>query len=185
MTVLRNGVARLVEQTEREISALFRRYSRGALSRSQFVALAAAVITRARARGVALADVTLTTEVVRALGARTAPLGLLPPDNDADHFATSVTSVLATKVVTATTDQEREASTVSRLRRLARDAPAEAAVWGMRLAMIERDVPGWIRETDADPCPVCVGLADGVVRSPLVVMKRHTGCACVQAAAFS
>lgn len=185
MIALRDGVARLIDRTEKEIQALYKRHQRSALTREQFVALAAAVIARARVRGVALADLTLAADVVRALGTRTAPLGLAPPDNDQDHLQRSIRTVLTAEVVTPTTEQEREASIVKRLRRLARDSPAEAAVWGMRLAMLERGVAGWVRVTDMNPCTVCSNLADGVVRSPQVVMKRHTGCACVQAAAFS
>lgn len=180
MTVLRDGVDRLARQTEREVTALFRRFDRGAIDRDQFVALAAAVIARARARGVALADLSLTAQIVRSLREPVPPLGLLAPDGDSERLQRSVASVLSEEVDFDGPQLARSRS--DRLARLGRDGAAEAAVWGMRLAMIERGVRGWIRVTDLDPCRVCSNLADGVVRPPSVVMKRHTGCACVQSA---
>lgn len=182
MTVFRDGVARLANQTEREIAALYARLERGSIDRDTFVVLAARVIARARARGVSLADLTLATEAIRQIGDQAGPLGLTPPDNDIERLEGSVGSVLDERP-----DYEGERlreSQRARLGRLARDSSAEAATWGMRLAMLERGVKGWVRETDVDPCPVCTNLADGVVRSPRVTMLRHTGCACVQRTVF-
>lgn len=185
MTALRDGVARLAARTEREIVAAYGRYERGQLSRSDFVALGSLILTRARARGVALADLTLAADVVRALRRRTSPLGLEVPDDDAARLESSVASVLDEEIGSVTTREQLAESRRARLARLGRDASAEAAVWAMRVGMIERGIRGWVRVTDVNPCRVCSNLADGVVRSPSVVMKRHTGCCCVQGAAFN
>lgn len=187
MTAFRDGVTRLANQTEREIARLYGRLAQGNIDRDTFVVLAAQVIARARAKGVSLADLALAAEAVRQIGEEFGPLGLTPPDNDIDRLENSVGSVLEERP-DYIEDRDRERlreSQRARLTRLARDSSAEAATWAMRLAMIERGVRGWVRETDVNPCPVCTNLADGVVRSARVRMIRHTGCACVQRSVFN
>ena len=184
MTAFRDGVGRLADRTEAEIAALFTRFERGQLGRPEFVALAAALIARARVQGVGLADLVLTSEVIRALRTRAAPLGLTPPDGDAERLQGSVTSVLDQEIAGAKDRAQLRESQRVRLIRLGRDSAAESAVWAYSAAMVARGARGWIRVTDANPCQVCSNLADGVVRSPSVTMKRHTGCCCTQSAAF-
>lgn len=185
MSAFRDGVARLADRTEREIASLYARFVNGELDRDTFVGMAAAVIARARVRGVSLADMALTAQVIRALGDVDVPLGITPPDNDVDRLQLSVATVLEDRPDYIDTDARLEESRRARLVRLARDSSAESSTWAMRLAMLERGIRGWIRETDANPCVMCQNLADGVVRSPRVVMKRHTGCCCVQRSVFN
>lgn len=182
MTAFRDGVSRLADRTEREIVALFRRFDSGSIDREQFASLAAVVIARARVQGVGLADLTLTAEVIKQLRRRTAPLGLTPPDGDYDRLRGSVSSVLDADVKFEGDELKR--SWLDRLIRLARDSSAEAAVWGYGMGMQRRGAQGWVRVTDANPCPVCTNLADGIARSPDIMMKRHTGCACTQRVVF-
>lgn len=185
MTAFRDAVGTLAARTEREAVVLFDRYQKGDIGRDRFVALAAAVLARARAKGVALADLTLAAEIVRTLRRRTAPLGLTPPEDDTPRLQRSVATVLDQDVASASTPEELRGSQEARLGRLARDSAAEAAVFGLRLGALTRGLDGgWTRETDLNPCPVCTNLADGVVRSWTVTMKRHTGCACVPRASF-
>lgn len=132
-----------------------------------------------------MADLSFTAAIIRAMGQRTAPLGLTPPPDDTERLRESVTTVLTQDIKTATTPEQVKESQVARLTRLARDTTAEAAVFGFIESARRREVQGgWTRETDVNPCPVCVGLADGVVRSWNVTMKRHTGCACVPSPSF-
>jgi hypothetical protein len=134
---------------------------------------------------VALADLALTADVIRALRQRTAPLGITPPTSDEERLHRSVTSVLTEDIDYADSKDTLRESQRLRLGRLARDSAAEAAVWAMGVAMIERGIEGWVRITDMDPCPVCSNLADGIVRPPTVTMFRHVGCQCVQGPAFN
>ena len=185
MTAFRDAVGNLAARTEREVVALFGRYQRGSLDRGRFVALAAAVLARARAKGVALADLALTAQIVRALG-QTAPLGLTPPPDDTQRLQQSVRTLLSEEIATASTPKALADSQAARLGRLARDSSAEAAVFGFMLGARERNLDGgWTRETDLNPCRVCTNLADGVVRPWSVQMKRHTGCACTPRASFT
>ena len=184
MTAFRDGVTRLAERTEREIDALFARYERGQIDRGTFVAIAAQVIARARARGASLADLTLAAEAIRQVRDETGPIGIMQ-DDETERLQESVTTVLDERPEYVDDEKQLRESQRLRLGRLARDASVEAAVFGMARAMTERGVPGWTRETDIDPCPVCSRLADGIVRPPSVVMKRHVKCACVQRPAFT
>lgn len=187
MSAFRDAVTRLANQTEREIARLYERLAAGSIDRDTFTVLAAQVIARARAKGVSLADLALAAEAVRQIGEEFGPLGLTPPDSDLERLQGSVGSVLDERPdYIDDNDRERlRESQRARLTRLARDSSAESATWAMRLAMLERGVRGWVRETDANPCPVCTNLADGVVRSPRVVMIRHGGCCCCQRAVFN
>lgn len=185
MSVFGDAVTRLASQTEREIARLYERLASGGIDRDTFTVLAAQVIARARARGVSLADLALAAEAIRQIGDDTGPIGLTPPENDIERLEGSVGSVLDERPDSADDRERLRESQRSRLTRLARDSSAEAATWAMRLAMLTRGVRGWVRETDANPCPVCTNLADGVVRSPRVTMIRHTGCACTQRSVFN
>lgn len=185
MTAFRDAVGNLAARTEREVVALFGRYQRGAISQGRFVDLAATVIARARAKGVSLADLSLTATIIRTLGQRTAPLGLTPPADDTERLTQSVATVLGQEIDSATTPDALRESQALRLGRLARDSAVEASVFGLSLGARTRGLDGgWTRETDPDPCPVCTGLADGVARPWTVTMKRHTGCACTPRPAF-
>lgn len=184
MTAFRDGVTRLANQTEREIAQLYERLVSGAIDRGTFVVLGAQVIARARARGVSLADLALAAEAVRQIGEAFGPIGLEPPEGDVERLQGSLASVLDERPDYVDDRERLRESQRSRLTRLARDSSAESATWAMRLAMLTRGVRGWVRETDANPCPMCTNLADGVVRSPRVTMIRHTGCACVQRSVF-
>lgn len=185
MTAFRDAVGSLVSRTEREVTTLFRRYQAGELDRPRFMALASAVLARARVQGVALADLALTGAIIRALGQRATPLGLTPPEGDAERLRESVATLMGQEIDYAGTPEQLQRSQGLRLARLARDSAAEAAVFGFALGARERRIDGgWTRETDMNPCKVCSNLADGVVRSWSVQMKRHTGCACVPSPAF-
>lgn len=178
MTAFRDGVARLADEAEQEIAALYARFERGQIDRDKFVALAAALIAKARMQGVGFADLALTAEIIRAFRNVESPLGLTPPDSDAERLQASVLTVLTADVVFEGDELRR--SQRDRLARLARDSSAEAAVWAMAKAALERGLKGgWVRMTDADPCKLCSGWADGVVRPWSVPMNRHTGCCCV------
>lgn len=185
MSALRDGTARLAGRTEQQISTLFDRYTNGSISRDAFVSLAAQILATSRARGVALADLSLTAAAVRALRRPEVPIGITQPEGDLERLESSVASVLDADVDYPDDERELRGSQRLRLGRLARDSTAEVVPWAMAMLMGHRSVSGWVRETDADPCKVCSNLADGIVRSHSVVMKRHTGCMCVPRAIFT
>lgn len=184
MSKLRDATFRLATQTERQLTTAFDRYARGDISRSSFELVAAQLLAGARARGVALADLSLTADHMRALRRTLSPVGLMPPEDDFDRLRGSFKSVLDEEVDYAGDIATLRGSQRLRIQRLGRDSAAEIVPWALHLLMNERGAAGWTRETDRDPCTVCRNLADGIVRSPAVVMKRHTGCMCVQRTVF-
>lgn len=171
---LHDNLAKLTARTEREINRLYQRFQAGEITQAQFEALAAAVLERARRRGATLADLTL------AVAIQASPVGVELPDTEQERLRGSVQSVITKDVETATTSEEKRESIATRLARLARDSPAEAAVWAMGIAMARQGISGWTRQTSTKPCQMCANLADGVVRPPSVQMIRHTGCGCIQ-----
>jgi hypothetical protein len=179
MSRLLDGVIRLQRDTERQLTILYQRNVEGTLSESEFVTLAAVLLERARMRGMTLADLSLAAQVSQALGRVEAPLGLMPTDKDLPGLEKAVVTVL-TASVEVEKPEELIASRAARLARLGRDAPADAATWGMTVGMRERGIEGWVREPSPKACPICQAWADGKVRSPEVVMARHTGCGCIQ-----
>lgn len=170
---LHDNLSKLVDRTEREINRLYQQYQAGEISEQRFEVLAAALLAHARRRGVTLADLTL------AVALQASPVGVELPDTEQQRLRGSIRTVLTEEVQVETPEEKRE-SIASRLARLARDAPAEAAVWGLGVAMARRGVAGWTRQTGLKPCQMCINLADGVVRSPEIQMIRHTGCGCIQ-----
>ena len=68
----------------------------------------------------------------------------------------------------------------TRLARLARAEPLEAAHQGTNAAMQEQPlVEGWVRQFDADPCQLCVWWwREGRVWPKEHPMPRHKGCNC-------
>lgn len=182
MSRFQQATARLGTQTEREVRALWARHEAGEIDRATFVTLAAARIARSNRRAVAMADLALATRIAQVMRRPPTTLGLLPDDREVDQprIAKSVRTVLAEQIVTAGSATELAESRATRLGRLARAETQSTVQDATQRGMAERQLPGWTRETDPDPCPLCTGWADGVVRRPTVRMIRHVGCSCVQ-----
>lgn len=185
MSALKDQLGRLVDRTEKEITALFGRWQRGEISEDQFEVLGATVLARARARGVTLADLGLSVLISQQLGP-TSPIGFQLPDDEQLRLRKSVRSVLDLRPDSAGNPEQLTTSRLTRMQRLARDTSAEAVIYAASQIMQRREVQGgWVRETDSQPCVMCMSLADGVVRSWSVQMKRHTGCTCFPAPSFA
>ena len=119
----------------------------------------------------------MAAQLTRLTRTLVAPVGLEPSRADQERLRRALADVLDARPETVPDDALAD-SQASRLDRLADNEPAESFVTGMRDALTAHEVEGWTRQTDSQPCPLCVSLADGVVRPPTVRMSRHTGCAC-------
>jgi hypothetical protein len=152
----------------------------------QFLRLASLVVARANAAGVVLADLGVTAEAVRQLRRTLPPLGLRPDPVQLDQarIQLALTRIIGADIDTADTPAELAASRRARVSRFGADEAHLTLATATQRALIARQA-GWIREVDADPCPICIDLADGVVRPPTVRMARHRGCACIQAPKFT
>ena len=171
---------RLADVTGRQVVALWARVESGGLSVPAFRAAAAAVVARANARGVALADLGLTAEVMRQLGRRAAPLGLRPTavQIDQSRMRGDIGRVL-----------ERHAdpadSPVAGLTDWARSEPLLTVATAVTAGMVARGARGWTRQLTGTSCQRCTAWADGVVRPAGTRMARHVGCDCIQQPVFS
>lgn len=171
-------LARLGDDAERRARALLARYEAGLLDRDTFVALAAALVAREQGRAVSAADVAVAATVARQTGTAVSPAGI-PNPADQVRLRDAVGTVLDDRPSTVP-DEDLPRSRSDRLARLARAETLSAGQTATQTAWAALSVrDGWVRRTDADPCPKCVAWADGVKRPWSVQMARHIGCACL------
>lgn len=171
---------RLADRTSRSLATLWRQHETGVITTDRFVQQAAVVVAAANARGVALADLAVTAELARFLRETVAPLGLVPLEvqTDRTRIAAALERVIATDH--GDTPAEVAESRAVRVARFGRDETLLTVATSTQRALVAFGAAGWVRQTDPDPCPVCVGLADGKVRSNTIAMRRHKGCGCIQ-----
>lgn len=157
------------------LADLLTRHKDGDLSEAAFIALAVAITTRVNARAVVFADVALAADLTARTGTAVPALGLGPDPADADRLEKSFRTILDDLDPGPVTQSE-----VDRIHKLARNEPlrsaSEARGEGLKRSP---KVEGWTRGLDADPCPLCIGLA-GPVLPKTARMARHPGCSCVQ-----
>jgi hypothetical protein len=161
---------RLTERSQTAVLELLQDFEDGRISRQRFQYAVAAVIARSKADATVFGDVAMAA----ILGVR--PLGIPPNVQDPSRWVRASGTILDF-------EPEMEDLLVSRQLRFARLARAETATQAqdtMQVSMRANNVERWIRQTDNEPCPLCVELADGVARPTTVRMARHEGCVCRQ-----
>lgn len=162
--------ARVADDTEAKVRALFRRHERGELNRSELVVELAVLLRTSVAVAVALADKFTAMELGKLPG------GWVPDDDeDADE------AVLA-EVHAAYPDEvaeDRRAAVLGALVVVGRAVTLDALQQGRTMALKGHDVRYWRRSPEANACEVCEDLADGIV-SIEETMWTHRGCGCAQ-----
>jgi len=168
----RTQLVKLAGRSERQAVALLAAYRAGRLDRETFVAVLAALVAGANTQAAALADLSLSASVSVALRRPVAPLGLLPPDGDADRLLKAAGTLSA--VLEATPDPE------ARVGRLARAEPLETAARAYSDGMARSgQVTGWTRSLSGGACQLCTWWArDGRVWPADHPMPTHKGCTC-------
>lgn len=182
---MRNAQAaslRLADRTEDRLAALWRLYDDGNITLPEFKTLSAQTVTQANTAATQLADVAVAAEATRARGETVALAGLRPNEAQLDETRVrrDIDRILADTPDVGDLAVSREAA----LRRLGRSEPLLTTATAVQAAMAHHDASGWVRELDADPCKLCQGWADGVVRSIDTAMARHLGCGCIQQPVF-
>lgn len=182
MRKAQTATLRLAEATAQRVSQLFTLYRTGRLSLAEFRARAAAVIATANEAGVQIADLAVAAEATRQLGRTIGPIGLRPSDKqtDPERIGRDIDRVIGADPDVVDLADSRD----SRLRQLARSEPLLSTAVATHSAMDRHGATGWVRVLDADPCKVCRGWADGVVRGVGTAMARHHGCGCIQQPVF-
>lgn len=174
MKQTQTATRRLAERTEAQIGALWATVEAGDLTLARFRPLGATLIAQANQAGVQLADIGLTAEITRQLGAAARPIGLRPTPVQLDRDR--IIGEIDRSIASSTPDVE--------LRTLARSEPLLTVATAVQDGMKRRGAQGWTRGLSGVSCPLCTGWADGVVRSPGVTMVRHHGCDCIQSPVF-
>jgi hypothetical protein len=165
---------RLSGAVRRQVLELLALLEAGELSYDQFVTEAVTAIVQAQARAAAIGDLGMAALLSRQLGRLVPPVGLGPSRADPGRMRRALQTWWVYAPVTVGLWESRQA-------RLARLAVAETSAQvqdSMQQAMVSQGVAGWVRATDAEPCPLCTELADGKVRPVTVKMARHEGCVC-------
>lgn len=173
MEQVQTASLRLADRTATQVETLWAQHEADRLTETQFLAMASELIARANASGVALVDLGLSAEITRQLRRVHRALGLTPEPQQIDRarISDTLSDVLATEGpgrlgFTAASEVLLTVSTT------------------VQLGMAERGATGWKRQTDANPCQVCVRLADGTIRSIATPMRRHNKCGCIQQPVF-
>lgn len=131
-----------------------------------FLPVAVALLTRARAHAVALADLGLATDLTRLWRRYVAPLGLPAPDEPVP-----VEEVAAAAALTP-------ATAAVALGVVARATVLGAAQTTYIAGLDSHGVESWTRETNAGACPLCEDMADGTELPTTTPMWHHKGCGC-------
>ncbi|CAN5191654.1 hypothetical protein BH23ACT9_BH23ACT9_08740 [soil metagenome] len=176
MTTYRDQLLDVVATAEERMGTLHDRHADASAPRGgsvEFIALGTALILRAEARAVALADLALALEVSRQTRTAVPPLGL--GLSAADTQATRKAMETLTTRLTET-DNPR-----ARAVRLARGRTTQTGGKYYDVGMAEHpQVVGWTRGTSPSACELCGWLErDGFVFSADTPMYRHPGCTCV------
>lgn len=187
----------LATGTEREALAVYADVLADRIPPGEATLLLAALINRANATAVSLADVWLAVQIEEQAGQPVPTVGVLPVDDSerlvkaADTILTQAQPVTPEPAASGSEsstaadlsdvpDRAERSSAESRLIRLARAEPLEAAQRATHNAMQQQPwVEGWVRHMDADPCQLCRWWwREGRVWPKAHRMPRHTGCNC-------
>lgn len=183
----------LADSTAREALAIYANHLSGELPPNETALLIAALINRANASAVTLADVWLAVQIEEATGQPVPTVGVLPVD-DSERLVKAATTVLSdtghlSRPLTLGPDDNPQSADApeadpepaeTRLTRLARSEPLETAQRATHEAMQAQPlVEGWIRHMDADPCQLCRWWwREGRIWPKAHRMPTHKGCNC-------
>ncbi|MCX2716083.1 hypothetical protein [Mycolicibacterium sp. J2] len=195
-----SATEQLASDTQQSALTLYGQYQVGQLDHADTALLLAALINRANASAVSLADVWLAIQIEEQTGQPVPTVGVLPKDHS-ERLVKAVNTVLsnetapklpvddAANVVTDDVADNGSPSLMTepdqagnRIARLARAEPFEAAQQATHEAIQKQPlVEGWVRQMDADPCQLCKWWwREGRVWPKAHPMPRHKGCNCQQ-----
>lgn len=171
----RDELAALAEGCGVRALAILDALDAGTITEEEAVDMLSALIGRANAQAVVLADLSLAAAVTIATGTYVPPLGLRAPEDDVPRLSGSVATILA-KAVTDDLDRRRAS-----LDRVARNEPVRAATRAYEDGMAASDaVTGYRRGVEPDACEQCAiwHYRDGYIWPKDKPFWRHTGCTC-------
>lgn len=160
---------RLADDVERKCLALLAAFEAGQISAEDLHAFVATEVGRANAYAYGFADMATSAQIEAATGEPTPTTGVFVPDDDAGRLVEAVATILADPVDVA-----------MQVKRLARAEPYAAAQRAAVASMSEQKaVEGWTRQTDGNPCQLCMWWSRGGRVWPKAhPFQRHPGCNC-------
>ena len=135
-------VGRIREDTKRKVMAAWRMYGTGQITRAQFEQLAAAILGQAGAKAATAADLAISLELSALNRRLEATAGVLPKRRT---YMDAIVTIL----------DDTDHDTIMQLKRLALNAPLEAAQTAASTAISQSGASGWVRQMDPDPCQLC------------------------------
>ena len=162
--------ARVADDTEAKVKALFARHQRGVLNRAELVVELAVMLRTSMAVATILADKYTAMELGKLPG------GWVPDD---DEQADEVIVAELTEAYPDEVDDDHRPAVLGALVVVGRAITLDALQQGRTMALKGHDVRYWRRSPEANACEVCEDLADGIV-SIDQVMWTHRGCGCGQ-----
>lgn len=168
------GVAKIRATAEKQVLEAYRWYGLGRITQPQFVQLASALVAQANNTATALADLSLSAELVSVTGTAHTAAGTLPKAYDQKRLAKGITTLLD--------DVAAGDDITDRLKRFASSEPLTAATNTFSEGVSSSStVEGWVRQMDGDPCQLCRWWwREGQVWNKDTRMQHHKGCACTQ-----
>jgi hypothetical protein len=164
-------MATFAQQVEDSLVAVHNRLDAGELVLEEFIALATALLIRAKAKGVALADLGAAAELSALRGIAVPAVGLPLPDG--------VEAASARAVEDTVSSDAYKLNAVAAVAVLGRAEALTSVQGAYSEALRRQDVQGWTRVLNAGACELCQDLAGDVLPAS-VDMYHHKGCGCSQ-----
>jgi hypothetical protein len=164
-------MAKFAQQVEDSLVAVHNRLDAGQIGMEEFIALATALLIRAKAKGVNLADMAVAGELSVLRGMAVPALGLRVPDG--------IEAAAAKAVEDTVSSDQYKANAAAAVAVLGRAQALESVQDAYGQALRQQGVQAWTRVLNAGACELCQSLADGVLPAS-VDMYHHKGCGCSQ-----
>lgn len=169
----------LADDAAAAVAGAYQAWQAGTITDAALVALLTDVLTAATHRGRIAGDAYAAGALADQTGRPTRPVGARTVTADRARF-----SKAARQIVQDAANETRD--TAMQLERIARNEPIAAAQQQALDTYRSHGVTGYRRQTDADPCELCVWLVKahldpegiGYIYPTSKPMHRHIGCNC-------
>jgi hypothetical protein len=177
--------ATLAATSVAQVAAVYAALQAGQITTAVAEQLIAAVINTANAAASTLADAYVSAQIEQAAGIPTPTTGI-PPTDDLDRLVKAAHTILSEPPQDHHAAQSGEPppdplrTAGLRFERLAHAEPLETAQHFTIDVMAQQPlVEGWTRQTDADPCQLCVWWwREGRIWPKEHPFQSHKGCNC-------
>lgn len=164
-------MATFAQQVEEDLLAHHARLEAGEITTEEFILVATALLVRANARGVALADLAAAAELSALRGIAVPAIGLPVPEGIEEATTGAVEETL--------TSASYVAGAAAAVAVLGRSQALSAVQVAYGTALQQQGADGWTRVLNTGACELCQDLAGDVLPTD-TPMYHHKGCGCSQ-----